>query len=350
MSSTTDTLNIGPMRRGTELPLATVDAVNHPEAAALARARIEALASDNPTLAPSTLPSATPADLVTDKSALSKQMTASAPMTTRRPLPSAVRPLVTAVGIFLLLLLVFKSPILLSELRYATSKPAQTPVTNQAASIIPAAPTISIPKINVAAPVVYEPSMAEASIQKALESGVVHYGNTAVPGQVGNTVIFGHSSNDWWEPGNYKFVFVLLDKLVVGDRFTVDYQSKRYTYEVTGSKVVEPTDLSVLNQTSTPTLTLITCSPPGTSLRRLVVTAKQVDPDPSAAASPLATPAVEGDNTLPGSAPGFFTQVGNIFKSIGQGISSLFGGASGNSSPTRTSTSTPSGGQLPAVK
>lgn len=348
MSSTTDTLNIAPLRRGTSVPMAEVEAANHPEAAAAARARIEALVNEHPLLEPTALPTAAPADLITDKVKLSEQMTAAAPAAARTGLPSMARPLLTAVGIFLLILLVFKSPILLSELRYTFHKQPTTSAVVTAPSVIPSDPTISIPKINVNAPVVYEPSMAEADIQKALESGVVHYGNTALPGQNGNVVIFGHSSNDWWEPGNYKFVFVLLDKLTVGDQFTVDYQSKRYTYQVTGAQVVEPTDLAVLNQTSTPTLTLITCSPPGTSLKRLVVTAKQIDPDPSGNVAPSPTPQVEGDTTLPGSAPGFFTQVGNFFKGIGQSISGLFGGASNSSTPTTTAT--PAGGELPAVK
>jgi sortase A len=242
----------------------------------------------------------------------------------------------------------FKAPVIWSQIQYSMNQPTTTPTTLPVAgSAIPADPTITIPKINVHAPVGYETSVVEANVQKALESGVVHYGNTAYPGQNGNLVIFGHSSNDWWEPGNYKFVFVLLDKLAPGDQFTIDYQSKRFTYEVTSLKIVVPTDVSVLNQTSGPTATLITCTPPGTSLKRLIVSAKQIDPSPTAVAvKPSTTPATASSSNLPGASTGFFTQIGHLIGGIGQGISSLFGGAS--STPATTPTTTTN--QIPAAK
>lgn len=171
---------------------------------------------------------------------------------------------------------------------------------------------IIIPKLNLAnVPVIFETSVAEASIQKSLQSGVVHYAGTALPGERSNAVIVGHSSNDWWEPGNYKFVFALLEKMAVGDQIQINYKQKKYVYEVTGSKVVEPTEISVLQPTSEPQLTLITCTPPGTSWKRLVVTAKQIQPLPSVPkiATATTTPAADQELALPGSAPGFFEQL-----------------------------------------
>jgi sortase A len=267
-----------------------------------------------------------------------------------------LQPIITAVGVFLLVLLLFKAPILLSQLGYSfghknNTSTQNTPVTDAA---IPATNTITISKINVHAPVVYEPSVQEAAVQQALENGVVHYGNTPAPGQNGNVAIFGHSSNDWWEPGNYKFVFVLLDKLAPGDLVTIDYNQVRYTYQVTGSQIVDPTDVAVLNPTPTPTLTLITCSPPGTSLRRLVVTAKQISPDPSKATrtTPAAASATSSGGNLPSSAPSFLTQIQQAWNGVVQGFESVFGGGSSNgtgTSPSPSSSgSTPS--QLPAIK
>lgn len=346
MISNSDTLNLAGLRNSPELPLAEVAQANHPEAAAYARARIEALAEHNPLLNPSTIASVPTMDLVTDRATLAATAE-TAPAVRRRMVPSVVRPLLTAVGVFGLMLLLFKAPVIISQVQYSLNKPAPTAVAPAADTVVPAAPSITIPKINVHAPVVYEPSVAEASVQKALESGVDHYGNTPLPGQAGNSVIFGHSSNDWWEPGNYKFVFVLLDKLVVGDQFSVDYNSVRYTYEVTSSKVVPPTDLSVLAPTSNPSITLITCSPPGTSLNRLIVAAKQITPSPNGAVA--AKPADNSQTSnLPGSSPGFFDQIGQAFQSIIHGISSLFGADS--SSPSTTTQPSAPGGQLPAVK
>lgn len=244
---------------------------------------------------------------------------------TKSRIPSPVRPILTAIATFSLLLFLFKLPVVITQTKYLIQKPVATlPKAGNTDEVVPAAPTITIPKINVHAPTVYEPSIAEANVQKALEGGIVHYGNTPVPGLAGNSVFFGHSSNDWWEPGNYKFVFILLDKLVPGEKFSIDYQSKRYVYEVTGSRVVEPTDLSVLTQTSSPTVTLITCTPPGTSWKRLVVTAKQVQPDPSqtkvadvGSKSPTLT-------ALPGSPTSLGAQITEGISGIWHGITGIF--------------------------
>src|SRR3989344_1880496 len=70
------------------------------------------------------------------------------------------------------------------------------------ASAVGSAPEIIIPKINVQIPVVYDVnSIEENNIQKALEGGVVHYADTAKPGQNGNAVIVGHSSNNIFNGG-----------------------------------------------------------------------------------------------------------------------------------------------------
>jgi sortase A len=142
---------------------------------------------------------------------------------------------------------------------------------------------ITIPAIGVDAPIVLnETSVVEWKVQVALRSGTVHYGDTAVPGQgSGNVVIIGHSSGLPWAPGDYKWVFTMLDKLKKGDQIHVSYQGLPYVYEMTESEVVEPTDVRVLNQTATPMLTLITCTPIGTAKQRLIIKAKQVSPVPA---------------------------------------------------------------------
>ncbi|HSX18239.1 MAG TPA: class D sortase [Candidatus Saccharimonadales bacterium] len=145
-------------------------------------------------------------------------------------------------------------------------------------------PEVIIPKINVEIPVVYDVNtINEAAIDGALENGVVHYADTAMPGQDGNVVIVGHSSNNIFNKGKYKFAFVLLSRLEPGDTFYLQKDGKRYTYQVYQKKVVKPNDVSVLGTTEKPaTATLITCDPPGTSVNRLVVTGEQINPDPGA--------------------------------------------------------------------
>jgi sortase A len=181
---------------------------------------------------------------------------------------------------------------LLAQIKYRLAPPAMThvsadakPTSDGIVHIDPnAAPQITIPKIGVKAPVIVDtPSYTEWKVQLALRRGPVHYGTTAYPGQVGNDVIIGHSSGQLWAPGDYKFVFTLLDKLVSGDTINIGYQGIEYTYKVTDTEVVKPVDFSVLTQTDFPELTLITCTPVGTSTNRLVVHAKQISPDPATA-------------------------------------------------------------------
>lgn len=174
---------------------------------------------------------------------------------------------------------------------------------------------IIIPKINVDIPVVYGlGSRDESAIQAALEDGVVHYHETAVPGQAGNNVIVGHSSNNFLNSGKYKFAFVLLDRLELNDTFILHYKGVRYVYKVTNKQVIEPTDFSLTTPTKQPTVTLITCTPPGTSWRRMVVQAQQISPTPTAKQI-KATPAsadIPSDTpeVVPGNSPSLLNRIG----------------------------------------
>ncbi|CAN5683961.1 hypothetical protein BH23PAT2_BH23PAT2_09840 [soil metagenome] len=153
-------------------------------------------------------------------------------------------------------------------------------------------PKIIIPKINVDIPTVYdEESINEATVQRALEDGILHYPTTPEPGQVGNSVFFGHSSNNILNRGKYKFAFVLLNRLEPGDTFMLEKNGTRYVYRVYDKKVVPPTDLSVLDPDPDreSIATLITCDPPGTSINRLAVFGEQISP----------SPADNTENTLP---------------------------------------------------
>lgn len=154
-------------------------------------------------------------------------------------------------------------------------------------------PLITIPKLAVQAPVVYDLTTLDESVVEAkLQNGVVHYpirGANAFPGEVGNTVILGHSANDVLAAGNYKFVFLRLEQLQKGDYFYLNYNSKRYTYVVTDKKVITPKQVSELAiTTDKPMATLVTCVPVGTSTNRLLVFGEQVAPDPTKATTATA--------------------------------------------------------------
>lgn len=143
-------------------------------------------------------------------------------------------------------------------------------------------PKIIIPSVGIDAPVVYGmTSIAEPDVQRALQDGVLHYANSPKPGQPGNSVYVGHSSNVPWAPGNYKFIFAPLEQLQLNEIFHLNYEGIQYTYRITSIEVVMPDNVSVLASTDNPTVTLITCTPIGTNLKRLVIKAEQISPTPA---------------------------------------------------------------------
>ena len=198
---------------------------------------------------------------------------------------------------------------------------SETPViVDPASAVVGKTPKIIIPKINVEIPTDYSQTTTDNKvIEAALDNGIVHYPTTARPGTAGNAAYFGHSSNNILNPGKYKFAFVMLHKMVEGDTFYITYEGKAYAYEVISRRVVEPTEVGVLGPVpgQTSTATLITCDPPGTSLKRLVVVGKQISPDPSAnpapeTAAPLLAATEPAD--LPGNGPTLWSRLwGSVF-------------------------------------
>lgn len=183
-----------------------------------------------------------------------------------------------------------------------------TPIILNDASIAADGTTkVIIPKINVEIPVDYDvPSMQEDDIQKGLENGVVHYPSTVRPGEQGNSAIFGHSSNNIFNPGKFKFAFVLLNKLENGDMFYLTYNKQVYAYKVYEKRVVSPDQVSILNavEGKAATAALITCDPPGTTINRLVVWGEQVSPSPANnVAAGQGTVASNTEMELAGNAP-----------------------------------------------
>ncbi len=154
---------------------------------------------------------------------------------------------------------------------------------------MPIAPTddrLIIPKIGKNVPLIHTTSEnlqgenwpeLEKQIQKDLRKGVVHYPGTAHPGQIGNVFMTGHSSYYPWDPGKFKDVFALLEQLEVGDRFYVYYHQKKYSYQIFEKFEVQPSRVDVLSQPKDQRIaTLMSCIPVGTTLRRLILRARQI--------------------------------------------------------------------------
>jgi sortase A len=131
--------------------------------------------------------------------------------------------------------------------------------------------SLSIPKLGI------EEAAVKIGGEDLMES-MIHYPGTSLPGQYGNAVVFGHSVlPQFFDPKNYKTIFSTLPKLKEGDEIMIDFDGITYRYQV--RKIIEasPEDVSVLEQHyDSQWLSLITCVPPGTYLRRLVVRAQLV--------------------------------------------------------------------------
>lgn len=117
---------------------------------------------------------------------------------------------------------------------------------------------ISIPKLGVDAP------LFEGIRLTTLDNGPGHWPGTAMPGEVGNVVVAAHRTS-------HGATFRNIDQLVAGDQVFFDVDGGNFEYTVTGTQVVEPTAVWIVDPTDTPTATLFACHPPGSVSQRIVV-------------------------------------------------------------------------------
>lgn len=138
--------------------------------------------------------------------------------------------------------------------------------------------SIVIPKIGANAKILANIDAADEKIYlPALQKGVAQAAGTAYPGEGGHIFLFAHSTDYFWNVGTYNAVFYLLSKLEKGDEVDLFYRGQRYVYRVIGKKIVDPSQVQYLTRkTNKEFLTLQTCWPPGTTLKRLLVFATRV--------------------------------------------------------------------------
>ncbi len=141
--------------------------------------------------------------------------------------------------------------------------PTPDPRQAGAAALAAHATGIVIPAIGVDAPVVHGVGA------ESLKRGVGHYDGSANPGEVGNVVLAGH--NDV-----YGEVFRDLVELKPGDDMTLFSQSGQYRYVIRGWRIVDPSEVSVLEPSASPTVTLISCYPYRVDTQRIIVVADLV--------------------------------------------------------------------------
>ena len=145
---------------------------------------------------------------------------------------------------------------------------------------------ILIPNLNINVPIKEVPknnlflqdwTNLEKDIQRSLQDGVIHYPGTPTPDLSGNVVITGHSSYYPWSIGRYKDVFAVLHNTKVGDLLYVYHKQRKYVYQIATIDSVYPKDIEVLADNGDNRLTLITCTPLGTNIKRLIVTAVPIE-------------------------------------------------------------------------
>lgn len=115
-----------------------------------------------------------------------------------------------------------------------------------------------IPKINV------KVLVTEGTEDEKLKYYVGHFENTALPGEKGNFAVAGHRNYI------YNEMFRDVNQLEAGDEIIMRTAKGEFTYKVKEQKVIEPTDVDILDPTDDATVTLVTCTIGGK--QRLIVT------------------------------------------------------------------------------
>jgi len=135
---------------------------------------------------------------------------------------------------------------------------------------------LEIPKFGVLVPLVFIDSQNEKELYKTLEKGTVHFTSSALPGQIGQTIILGHSAPLGWPKVNYDWVFSRINELNEGDEVILYVENHKYVYSVNrkffldrGEQIPE-SDLTKKENV----LILVSCWPPGKDIKRIAVEAK----------------------------------------------------------------------------
>lgn len=107
-----------------------------------------------------------------------------------------------------------------------------------------------------------------------------HYYGTALPGELGNSFIYGHSTIPiFYNPTDYNTIFTKIPELKIGDLIQITYKGQNLLYKVRIGKELLPSEVNPYgayypNMYNKSTITLMTCTPPGTKKNRYIVLAE----------------------------------------------------------------------------
>jgi len=127
---------------------------------------------------------------------------------------------------------------------------------------------LSIPKLGITDATV-------SSTNFDLSKNLVQYGSTTSPPELGTAVIFGHSTIPaWFDPHNYRAIFATLHTIKIGDEIIINMNGQNYNYKIFSVTITDPDDTNIFAQSfDNSYITIVTCTPPGTTWKRLVVRA-----------------------------------------------------------------------------
>jgi len=134
--------------------------------------------------------------------------------------------------------------------------------------------SVEIPRIEVSAPLNFVEDIEK--VHETLDKGIVHFPDSVLPGQKGQTIVLGHSAPANWPDIKYDNVFSRLNELEKGDEVFVYFDHKEYVYSVETKVFLEigqdipQSDLTNLQDM----LVLVSCWPPGKNIKRIAVEAK----------------------------------------------------------------------------
>ena len=136
--------------------------------------------------------------------------------------------------------------------------------------------SIGIEKIKVTPNV---ESSDEKIYNRYLKSGVAHFKGTPLPGDGGNTFIYGHSAVESFfsrHSNNPETIFSRLNDIDIGQKVLVERDGKVIEYVVRNKKIVSPDDFTILQPVQDKeTVTMMTCWPLGIGTKRLIVVAER---------------------------------------------------------------------------
>ncbi|MEO7442136.1 MAG: class E sortase [Acidimicrobiales bacterium] len=184
------------------------------------------------------------AEAVTDDPGL-RGAVPSIPVTTAPPVPATTTTLVPP-------------PVITDSRVSRSTQPVGVPTNARQREPLIEIGTIEIPRISLSHRVFEGISLT------SIDQGPSHWPGTALPGQIGNAVFAGHRVT-------HSKPFRNIDQLQPGDEVIFDIGGARSVYEVTGSQIVTPKALDIVNPTPTATATLFACHPPGSAKFRYVV-------------------------------------------------------------------------------